>query len=42
MVNDWKRTNNLGQRKKTLLEKFYELGKYYGVDYTLKRSIYQL
>jgi hypothetical protein len=33
--NQEKRTDNLGRRKKNLLEKVYELGRYYVVDVVL-------
>jgi hypothetical protein len=33
--NRKRRTDNLGRRKKTLLKKVYELGKYYDVDVAL-------
>jgi hypothetical protein len=33
--NQKKRIENLGRRKKTLLKKVYELGKYYDVDVAL-------
>ena len=36
VVNNRKKiTENLGRRKKTLLKKVYELGKYYDVDVAL-------
>ena len=36
VVNNRKKiTDNLGRRKKTLLKKVYELGKYYDVDVAL-------
>ena len=36
VVNNQKKiTDNLGRRKKTLLKKVYELGKYYDVDVAL-------
>jgi hypothetical protein len=33
--NQKRKTDNLGRRKKTLLKKVYELGKYYDVDVAL-------
>jgi SRF-type transcription factor (DNA-binding and dimerisation domain) len=36
VVNNRKKiTDNLGQKKKTLLKKVYKLGKYYDVDIAL-------